>query len=126
MWPRTDKVTAKFYQTFGDSYGGEENTYVPGEWQDELARYIIYGLGPGSFHTALYENDLLKATQTTHPANTWSAIVAFMKWLSLRAPKGSWGSKANVQAWLALSNEERRKQCEDAGILASAWELLQS
>ena len=113
--------TAPAYNKFYDTF---ETWYVPEEWQGELANYFLHGFYPGSFHTALFENNLFHAAIKTHPANTWEAIVSFMKWLGHCAPKGSWGSKEAVGDWLDLSDEERRSKCEEAGILATAWELL--
>ena len=114
----TDKTLAKFYKTF-------EHSELTDEWRDELANYVVRGYPPGSFHTAMLENNLLEAACRTHPMNQWKNIVAFMKWLMFFAPGVCWGSKDKVKAWLTLSADERRKICEDAGILASAWELLQ-
>ena len=107
----------KFYKTF-------EAWYVPEEWQSELANYFLHGFVPGSFHTALFENDLHRAAITSHPANTWQAIISFMQWLDHYAPKGSWGSRDAVLTWLELDANQRREQCEQANILATAWELL--
>ena len=94
------------------------------DWQDEIVNYMVFGYPSGSFHTALFENNLADAACKSHQMNRWIMIISFMKWLINHAPQGSWGSAEKVKAWLALSDDERRKKCEDAGILASAWELL--
>lgn len=116
---RQDRTLKKFYATF-EHYDG-----MTDDWQEEIVNYIVYGYPPGSFHVALFENNLADAACKSHPMNQWSMIISFMKWLLHYAPHNSWGSKEKVDAWLALSADERRKKCEDARILATAWELLQ-
>ena len=113
-----DRSLKKFYETF--DYCGE----MPDEWKGELENYLIHGYHPGSFHTALFENNLMRATMVTHPSNKWIWIVTFMKWIWQHAPQESYGSKEQVEKWLKMSKEQHRDICEKAGILATAWELL--
>jgi hypothetical protein len=78
------------------------------DWQRELMNYLVNGWTPGSFHLALFENDLVGAANHTHVANRWEWIVDFMKWLQNNAPHGSWGSPEAVREWLALDPKTRR------------------
>lgn len=80
---------------------------VPKQWQTELHNYIIQGWMPGSFHTALFANDLLGAALHTHPMNDWDSIVHFMKWVKNNAPREAWGSYEDVQYWYNLTPKIR-------------------
>lgn len=109
----------KFARTF------EENHWPVGsDWQDILEGYIVHGWPPGSFFTAVLSNDLYEAACHSHPSNTWTAIVNLSKWLINMAPRQSFGSREKVEAWCKLSDETRRKVCEEKGILMSAWDHL--
>ena len=82
---------------------------IPQEWQQELYNYYICGYSPGSFHTAVFANDLHDAACRSHVANRWSDICAFVRWILEFAPYESYGSRSAVKAWLKLSAEERRE-----------------
>ena len=115
---RQDRTLRKFYSTF------EDYRQMSGDWQDEIVNYLVFGYAPGSFHMALFENNLADAACKSHPLNQWAMIISFMKWLINYAPRDSWGSAEKVKAWLELSDDDRRKKCEDARILSTAWDLL--
>lgn len=109
---------------------------VPAEWGQELYNYFILGFPPGSFHTAMFANNLADAAARSHPANTWDAIMVTMRWLNNVAPRyvrnnvsvSSWGSYENVRDWLALTQEERRTICENRRFVLTeeelTWKLL--
>lgn len=105
-----------FVQTF-DLYP------VTDEEAQELYNYFIHGYPPGSFHTAVYANDLWQAAFKSHPSNQWNTIQATAKWVYANAPAGSAGSYENIKNWTKLSEEERRKICEDRGWLLTEEEL---
>lgn len=115
-------ATRGFFQTF-------ELYPVHDEWQEELYNYFIKGWPPGSFHTALFANDLVQAAFRSHVANKWGAIREFMKWVYANAPEGSWNSFENVEDWLKLSDAQRRKICENKGWMLTdeelTWKLLE-
>ena len=96
------------------------------EWAEHLFEYVILGLPPGSFHTAVLSNDLYRAAATSHPLNQWCDIMACCLWLMNYAPVDCFGSKEKVNAWLALTPDERNEICEKARLLNTAWELLKS
>jgi len=106
-----------FWRTF-DHYA------VPSEWQQELYNYIILGYHPGSFHTAMFENNLSRAVHTSHVANDWQSITGFMKWVMHIGPNECWGSRGKVQAWLELTKEQRRKICEEKRLVLTEKELM--
>lgn len=94
------------------------------EWQDVTYRYVVLGLPPGSFFTALYSNNFIDMACLTHPSNTWAELVSLGKWLCHIAPPQCYGSAEKVDAWLHLSDEEREKICVDYHLVATAWEVL--
>lgn len=91
------------------------NQYIhvfPDTYMMELRNYIGFGLGPGSFHTALYSNNLRAAVR--HAAvrhsdlhNTWEWIMHFIEFLEQEAPAECWGSRDRVDKWIRMSFEER-------------------
>jgi hypothetical protein len=117
---RPTTTDAAFYKTF-DSHRGWP---VAAEWQMELYNYLVCGFSPGSFHTALFANDLYKAAASSHHLNTWSAIMAMCKWITNVAPYGSFGSYENVNAWLDLSKDERRVRLENKGLLFKEEDVM--
>jgi hypothetical protein len=109
----------KFARTF------EENHWpVASDWMKELENYIVHGYPPGSFFEAIFSNDLYRAACSSHHSNTWTAIISVVKWLINEAPKECFGSRAKVDAWLALTPAQRRAICEEQDILMSAWDHL--
>ena len=88
------------------------------DWAMTLYGYFMHGLSPGSFLRAVIANDLAWAAERSHPSNNWTEIANMAKWLRHNAPAGSAGSFENVDAWLALSEEERDKILNELG-----WKL---
>lgn len=100
-----------------------ESCPVTDEWQGVLYNYIIHGLHPGSFFTAVLSNDLMWAAQSSHIFNDWNSIRALCTWLLHEAPIGSWGDEDAVIKWIALSEEERLKICVDHNFVLTEEEL---
>jgi len=105
-----------FYKTF-------HHWPVNDDWKQELHNYIIHGFHPGSFHRALFRNDLYGASIHTHVANKWSHIVEFMKWLGENAPRECWGDMETVESWLRLSKEQREKILFKKGYIVTDEEV---
>ena len=81
----------------------------------ELHNYLGFGFEPGSFHTALYSNNLRAAVRHTDAFNKWEWIKAFIDFLEGEAPAEAWGSRDRVDKWIKMSFEERFKilhRCE--------------
>ena len=94
------------------------------EHVESLFAYFVYGFDPGSFFTALLENNMYEAACHSHPANRWEDIRNTCRWIVNSAPRNSYGSQKKVEAWMNQTDDERRKCCEDANILMSAWDML--
>jgi hypothetical protein len=65
---------------------------------DGLKRYVERGVLPGHFLTALLSNDLFEAFSRADDNNT-AAMRDWASFLYNEMPRGSWGSRDNVQAW---------------------------
>ncbi len=96
---------------------------VNDEWSQELYNYLINGWQPGSFHSALFANDLSGAVHSSHIGNQWNDIQAIVKWITANAPADSVGSYENVKEWLALTEEDRNEILTNLGWLLSEEEL---
>lgn len=113
---------------FWESFDPIRGYPVPEEWQEELHGYLISGFPPGSFHTAVFANDLFTAAVRSHKLNTWDAISGLCLWIINLGPREAFGSAEKVEAWLKLTKDERVKILEDKGLLYTeevvAWNLL--
>lgn len=94
------------------------------EWAEITERYVLHGLSPGSFFTSLFANDLIGAAARSHPSNSWEEICKLSDWLTNRAPRQCFGSYENVESWLELNTDDRRKICESINLQMSAWDHL--
>ncbi|HEV7717207.1 MAG TPA: hypothetical protein VGO53_16535 [Steroidobacteraceae bacterium] len=65
-----------------------------------LTRYIEHGIPTGSFLRACLENDFVEACTRANfiSAAQLMALAEFLKW---EMPPLSWGSRAQVDAWIA-------------------------
>lgn len=82
---------------------------VPDHDHEGLERWIRDGILPGSFLTAVLENDLLIAVgqaDDVNRAHLWE-ICGF---LYNHAPSGCYGSKAKVRAWAVKHARTRAEQ----------------
>jgi hypothetical protein len=100
-------ITKQHLEPMYDSFNGTYGWHVPNEWQTEIINYLVHGFTPGSFHMALFANNLYDAVVRSHLMNDWESIMQFGKWILNKAPYQSFGSYNRVEEWLALSAEER-------------------
>lgn len=75
-----------------------EGSAVPMHTRDSLERYIVNGITPGSFLTALLSNDLFDACARADNENQ-RAIFDIVKWLYNNAPSGCYGGSQQVREW---------------------------
>lgn len=73
---------------------------LPEHMQDSIVRYILQGVHPGDFLTALLCNDLFGALRRADDKNM-SALPAYGRFLYNCAPAACYGSPGKVQAWIA-------------------------
>jgi len=92
---------------------GAADWEVPKDYFDPIYNYMIHGFEPGSFFTAVLENDFFRAMECSHPANTIPALKKLVGWIRSTCSYGIiWGSEAVVKQWLNFTPEQRREQLE--------------
>lgn len=71
---------------------------VPKHLLHGLALYLVKGINPGDFMTAVLENNLKEAC-ATGDENSLAALVLIVRFLYNDAPAAAWGSKEKVSGW---------------------------
>jgi len=85
---------------------------VPAHDHGGLKRWILYGVKPGHFLTAVIENDLREAYGRADEANTM-AMRDIMRFFYNDAPSSCWGSPAACKEWIKIKEQERRQaECD--------------
>lgn len=100
----------------------ELETNVPIHTQEALGHYLLKGFAPGSFLTAVLENDLYRAVNTADHVN-YQQIAAIAKWVYVTAPRGSFGNAETVQQWLD-DVDNRRSNFAEKVEKNHMWERL--
>ena len=72
---------------------------------DGIARYIAYRIKPGSFLTAVLENDLVGAFGRADDHNI-KILDRYARFLYWDIPSPAWGSPEKVKAWLERDGDE--------------------
>lgn len=85
---------------------GEGAHLIPPYMVDAVKRYIINGIQPGSFLTAVLSNDLREAFARADDENA-AHMHNWVKFFYNYAPSGCWGSPEKVQAWMARAQQEQ-------------------
>jgi len=78
--------------------------HIPPHMLGALRRYVENRLEPGSFLTAVIQNDLSAAVSYADDFNLRN-IPAYVGWLHNKAPATCWGSAAAMQQWLEGARE---------------------
>lgn len=95
----------RMYRTF-------QTWRVPEDFAMPMYNYLVYGFSPGSFFTAVLENDFMTAIQRSHTGNGITALKALSGWIQDCMPHQAYGSSYSVKEWLKLDSAERRKALE--------------
>lgn len=87
---------------------------VPGNLHDGIERWITHGIQPGSFLTAVFENDLMEAFAR---ADMFSQMNMFsiVSWIYSHAPMGCRGSRTAMQEWALMKAAMRKAEQVHAG-----------
>jgi hypothetical protein len=72
--------------------------HIPARMADGLQRWIERGIPPGSFLTAVLENNLKEAVCRADEENLFN-LPAYVGYLYNEAPAPCWGSPEKVSAW---------------------------
>lgn len=78
--------------------------WVPAHLLEDLDRYVESGRTPSDFVRSVLENDLFGAMFSAHAANV-HASKDVVRYVVNELPVECFGSKAKVEAWLALGGE---------------------
>jgi hypothetical protein len=95
---------------------------VPEDFAMPMYNYLVYGLAPGSFFSAVLENDFRKAIRHSHTGNTITALKALTGWIQECMPNQAYGSSYNVAEWLKLDGAQRRKILEAYDLIYTVQE----
>lgn len=71
---------------------------VPEHLHDGLMMFVVHGVKPGDFLTAVLENNLLRAFEVADPESE-AGLRSTLEWLYTGAPSGCWISPGAVLAW---------------------------
>lgn len=81
---------------------------VPESLRGGLIRYLLGGIIPGGFLTAVLTNDLRTAVTLASPVEHLLALPAIVRFLHNEAPSTCAGSPELVGAWIVTRHQERR------------------
>lgn len=81
---------------------------VPETAHDTIIGYLLHGLRPGHFLTAVLSNDLREACNRADAANG-AALCSYVKFFYAFIPSIAWGSEARVTDWLRSMDEVGRR-----------------
>ncbi len=93
---------------------------IPREWVYVMYNYLVHGLHPGSFFTALLANDAMGAIVHSHPSNTIVVLKSLVSWIKNELPHNVGnGSYEIVHEWTRLSAGQRRSVLEASDLIYS-------
>jgi hypothetical protein len=72
--------------------------------QAAIRRYVIQGVQPGDFLTAVITNDLRNAVGKADDENL-PLLKLYVQWFYNEAPAPCWGSKQNMTEWLTARGQ---------------------
>ena len=98
--------------------------YVEDYLYDSMYNYLVDGLSPGSFFTSVLANNFMDAISHSHPSNRVSDLKNLVGWMVARFPPLSFGSYKIVEAWLQLTDDERREKLEDSLLIYTRKEEM--
>lgn len=109
---------SRFLQTASDFM-------VPRNYADPIYNYLVYGLEPGSFFSAVLANDFFDAMDHSHPGNSVLSLKNLVSWIhSMNGYKLFWGNEKAVKAWLKMPENKRREKLEERGLILPEQEEI--
>jgi hypothetical protein len=84
---------------------------IPQRMRGAALRYIMDGITPGSFMTAIFENNLYEAVCRADDENRHSLYEYAM--MLNAVPSGCWGSREKVNAWMKAGGLNGMRKGED-------------
>lgn len=83
------------------------SNYVPEHLREGLALYMMGGILPGDFLTAVLENDLTRAMAFGDDSSL-AGLHSLVCFLMNECPTAAWGSVDTVRAWVSMPPEGRQ------------------
>jgi hypothetical protein len=78
---------------------------IPDYMRGGMERYILQGVRPGGFMSALLSNDLRRTFERADE-NNQRAVLDYLKFLYNGAPAQAWGSEAKFEKWIEVGGWE--------------------
>lgn len=72
---------------------------IPETMHDGVIDYVLHGLRPGHFLSAVLSNDLHEAVRRADAPNQ-AALAGYVQFFAHYVPASMWGSPARFEAWL--------------------------
>jgi hypothetical protein len=72
---------------------------IPAHMRDGVQRYVMHGVEPGNFLTAILENDFMEAVGRADDDNR-ATLVGWAMFIYNHTPSSCHGSPARVASWL--------------------------
>ncbi len=86
---------------------------IPGHMVGAIKLYILEGIQPGGFLSALLSNDFMGAANRADDENG-AALMGWARFLYNHVPGGSFGSPARFNAWLDKGGVNGAERAEAA------------
>ena len=103
---------------------------VQQEYRGNVYNYLVHGLPPGSFYTAVFANDFASAMAHSHPSNRVDTLKCLSGWIQSHMPEQAYGSYDAVEKWLGMSDDDRRTALEQAKLIydtkTEVWLILKN
>lgn len=82
-----------------------EYAAIPQHMQAALRRYVVEGLKPGDFLTAVICNDLRNAVGRAD-ADNLPLLKTYVQWFYNIAPGSCWGSREHMDEWMNARSQD--------------------
>ena len=87
-----------------ENWQSPESDRIPAYMHDSIVAYIMEGVRPGDFLTAVLQNDLCAAVNRAD-ADNHRALRSWATFLYNEIPSQAWGSEQNFESWIASHNK---------------------
>jgi len=92
--------TTMFDLSFDNDYAN-----IPPHMQEAIRRYVVQGIKPGDFLTAVITNDLRGAVGRADAVNL-PLLKTYVQWFYNIAPGSCWGSHDNMREWMNARQQD--------------------
>lgn len=90
-----------YADAFGDDWAKAMARDIPAHMHDGVVNYVVHGITPGDFLTAVIEGNLFEAARRADDINK-HRLWDYARFLITSAPAGCFGSKGVVREWCAM------------------------